>query len=589
VVAGLVASAALCSPVLCDDSVDEIFDALCARYIDEFPSLSPVSATLLGDHRFDSRLDQVSTEGRVEKARFVGRYLEELGRIDRGKLSRENQVDHAVLSHHLRADLWYLETLKEWAWNPLAYTALCGSAIYGLMAREFAPLPIRLASVTERLEQFPRLYGQIRATLQPARVPRVHAETAVAQNRGVLSILDNLVEPHLAAMPTDRRDRLEKALAIARDAVDKHQQWLESELLPKATGDFRLGAELYDQKLAIALHTPMTRARVRQRADDQLRLLHDQMYDISRGIYKKQHPDVEFPAEPSRAFKKAIIGACLELAYAERPDRDGIVETARRSLETTTRFVREKDLVTMPPDPIEVIVMPEFERGVSLAYCDSPGALDVGQKTFYAVAPPPKDWTVEQVDSQLREYNIRSVHTLTIHEAMPGHYLQLAHANRCENTLRAALSSGVFIEGWAVYSEWMMCEEGFLDKDPLMELIVLKWYLRDTTNAILDQALHVDGITEEEAMKLLVEEAFQEEREAAGKWTRARLTAAQLSTYFVGYLELVDLRRAVETALGDRFDLKAYHDRVLSFGSLSPQFVRALMLDHPIPSKTERK
>lgn len=589
VVAGLLAWAALSSPSLCDDSVDGKFDALCARYIDEFPSLSPVSATLLGDHRFDSRLDQVSAEARLEKARFVDRYLEELGQIDREKLSRENQVDHAILSHHLHADLWSLETLQEWAWNPLAYTALCGSAIYGLMAREFAPLPTRLASVTERLEEFPRLYGQIRATLQPPRVPRVHAETAVAQNRGVLSILANRVEPHLAALRADRRDRLERAIAIARDAVDEHQKWLESELLPTAHGNFRLGAKLYDQKLAIALHTPMTRAQVRKRADEQLRLLHERMYGISRGIYRTHYPFVEFPVDPSSAYKKAIIRACLELAYAERPDRDGIVETARRSLETTTRFVRENDLVTMPPDPVEVIVMPEFERGVSLAYCDSPGALDVGQKTFYAVAPPPRDWTAQQVDSQLREYNIRSMHTLTIHEAMPGHYLQLAHANRCENTLRAVLSSGVFIEGWAVYTEWMMCEEGFLDKDPLMELIVLKWYLRDTTNAILDQALHVDGITEEEAMKLLIEDAFQEEREAAGKWTRARLTAAQLSTYFVGYLELVDLRRAVETALGDAFDLKAYHDRALSFGSLSPQFVRALMLDLEIPVNAKQK
>jgi len=563
--------------------VDQRFDALCARYIDEFPSLSPVSATLLGDHHFDRLLNQIGPEARSARARFLKGYLEELGRIDPRTLSRENKVDYAVLSHHLRADLWSLETLEEWAWNPLVYTALCGSAIYGLMAREFAPLETRLASVAARLEQFPRLYEQIRATLEVQRVPPVHAETAVAQNRGVLSILDNRVEPHLASMPDAARRRLESALDRARDAVERHQQWLETELLPKASGDFRIGADLYDQKLAFSLHTPMTRAQVRQRADEQLRLLHERMYGIATGVYRKQYPYVEFPAEPSQAYKKAIIRACLELAYAERPDRDGIVECARRSLEKTTRFVREKGIVTLPTDPLEVIVMPEFERGVSLAYCDSPGALDAGQKTFYAVAPPPNEWTAEQVRSQLREYNIRSVHTLTMHEAMPGHFLQLAHANRCGNTLRAVLSSGVFIEGWAVYSEWMMCEEGFLDHDPLMELIVLKWYLRDTTNAILDQAVHVDGITKKEAMKLLVEEAFQEEREAAGKWTRARLTAAQLSTYFVGYLELVDLRREAEAAQGDAFDLGRYHDRVLSFGSLPPQFVRALMLDREIP------
>jgi uncharacterized protein (DUF885 family) len=438
--------------------------------------------------------------------------------------------------------------------------------------------------VAQRLEQFPRLYRQIRATLQLERVPRIHAETAIAQNRGILSVLANRVEPHLDALSSDERVRLENALATARDAVEKHQTWLEAELLPKASGDFRIGAELYDKKLAFSLQTPMTRAQVRRKADEQVRRLHDRMYGIAQGVYRQQYPYVEFPAEASEAYKKAIIRACLELAYAERPGRDGIVEAARRSLDMAARFVQDKDLVTVPDDPLEVIVMPEFERGVSLAYCDSPGALDVGLKTFYAVSPPPAHWTAEQVRSQLREYNERSMHTLTIHEAMPGHFLQLAHANRCKNTLRAVLSSGVFIEGWAVYTEWMLCEEGFLDRDPLMELIVLKWYLRDTTNAILDQAVHVDGITKEDAMRLLVEEAFQEEREAAGKWTRARLTSAQLSTYFVGYLEIVGLRREVEREWGEDFDLKTFHDRLLSYGSLSPQFVLALMLDREIPA-----
>ncbi len=194
-----------------------------------------------------------------------------------------------------------------------------------------------------------------------------------------------------------------------------------------------------------------------------------------------------------------------------------------------------------------------------------------------------EDWTPEQVRSFLREYNLRSLHNLTVHEAMPGHFLQRAHSNRYPGKLRAVLSSGVFIEGWAVYTEMMMVEQGFLDKDPLMRLIVLKWYLRDITNAMLDQAVHTEGMTRAEAMQLLVEDAFQEEREAAGKWTRARLTSAQLSTYFVGYLEHDDLRREVEEAWGDQFHLKKYHDKVLSFGSPPVQFVRALLLEREIP------
>jgi hypothetical protein len=465
----------------------------------------------------------------------------------------------------------------------LTYTSLSGGAIYGLMAREFAPLEKRLGHVADRLEQFPRLFGQIRATLVSERVPKIHAETAVKQNRGVLSILDNMVKPHLGDLPSDLRDRLKKAMATAEKVVDEHQEWLEKELLPNAKGDFRLGAELFDQKLAFTLKTPLSRSELRQRAEREKVRVRDEMYRVSMGVYKEKFPYTEFPDEPSEAYKQAIIRACLEMATLDAPDADKVVETAKMSLRVTTDFVREKDLITLPDDPVEIIIMPEFQRGVSVAYCDSPGPLDVGLATYYAVSPLPEDWSDEQIQSFLREYNVRSIHDLTMHEAMPGHFVQLAHSNRYPGRLRAVLESGVFIEGWAIYSERMMIDEGFLDGDPLMRLVNLKWYLRGIGNAIIDQAIHVDGMTREEAMKLMMEDTFQEEREAAGKWVRAQLTSAQLSTYFVGTQEVFDLRREVEKAWGDEFDLKKYHDKILSFGSPSTQYVRALVLDKAIP------
>jgi uncharacterized protein (DUF885 family) len=565
-----------------DGSADRQFQQIAARYVDEFPALSPVSATTLGDHRFDSQLDAVSAEARDRHGAFCRRYLEQLGEIDPARLSRANQVDYALLQHDLEGTLWRLDTLREWAWNPLLYTELSGGAIYGLMARDFAPRAKRLEHVADRLEQFPRLFAQIRATLDPAKVPKIHAETAVKQNRGVLSILENFVTPHLDELPEGPRKRLTQAMAMASAAVEEHQKWLASELLPNARGDFRLGAQRFDEKLAFTLKSPLTRAQVRERAEREMVRVRDEMYDISRQVYQEKYPYTEFPAEPTPAYKQAIIRAALELAYRDAPAADEIVKTAKESLALTTAFVRQKDLITLPPDPVEIIIMPEFQRGVSLAYCDSPGPLDLGLKTFYAVAPLPEDWTEQQVASFVREYNVRSIHDLTMHEAMPGHFVQLAHSNRYPGKLRAVLSSGVFIEGWAIYSERMMIDEGFLDNDPLMRLINLKWYLRGIGNAIIDQAIHTEGMTREEAMKLMMEDTFQEEREAAGKWVRAQLTSAQLSTYFVGTQELFDLRRDVERAWGKKFDLKTYHDKILSFGSPPTQYVRALVLDEEI-------
>lgn len=564
-------------------TANQRFESLAERYVDEFTALSPVSATLLGDHRFDDLLDDVSEASRGKELEFNRQYLAQLNQIDRAELSRANQVDYALLDHELRGQLWRLERLREWSWNPLRYTQLAGDSIYGLMARDFAPVGGRLKNVSARLEQLPRLLEQVRSTLNPGLVPHVHAETAVHQNRGVLSTLENMVKPHVAELSESDRLRLEKAIAGAEAAIGQHQTWLETELLRNAAGNFRIGPTFYDQKLGFTLHTPLSRQEVRERADAELKRVRDQMYGIAKRVYEGSYPFTRFPESPSEAYQQAIIRAALEVAYQEMPDADRIVEAARASLKMATDFVQEKSLVTIPPDPVEIIIMPEFRRGVSLAYCDSPGPLDVGQDTFYAVAPLPRDWTSVQVKSFLREYNTRSLHNLTIHEAMPGHFLQLAHSNRYQGKLRSVLTSGTFIEGWAVYTEQMMADEGFLDGDPLMKLIALKWYLRGIANALIDQAIHCENMSRDEAMRLMIEETFQEEREAAAKWVRAQLTSAQLATYFVGYLEHVDLRREVEQEWNERFQLKEYHDKVLSFGSPPVMFVRALMLEQAVP------
>ncbi len=564
-----------------ENSVDQAFSLIAKSYIDESPSLSPSGATSLGDHRFDQQLDDVSPAARQRQRDFCRKYLDQLKKIDRTRLSRDNQVDYRLLEHSLQGDLWALETLQDWAWNPINYTQLTGGAIYGLMAREFAPIEQRLTSVAARLEQYPRLFQQIRDTLEPSRVPPIHAETAIKQNRGVLSIIDNMVRPHLASLPDASRDRLVKAIAKTTEEVERHQKWLEGELLPKAKGDARLGPALYDQKLAFTLGTSLTRADIRERAEFEIRRVRSEMYAIARGL----QPDAQLPETPTPDQQQKAILASLEKAYAEIPPRDGVVPAARESLKIATDFVRKHDLVTIPPDPLDIIVMPEFQRGVSVAYCDSPGPLEVGQKTFYAVAPLPSDWSDAQCNSFLREYNIRSIHNLTVHEAIPGHFLQLAHANRSPNRLRALLSSGVFVEGWACYTEQMMSEEGFLDRDPLMRLVTLKWYLRVISNALLDQSFHVDGIRREEAMRLMMHDTFQEEREAAGKWIRAQVTSTQLSTYFVGYQEHRDLRNAAKMEWGKDFTLKRYHDGAISFGSPPVRFVKALLLNQPVPEK----
>jgi uncharacterized protein (DUF885 family) len=563
-------------------AADMAFDTISKRYLDEMLALTPVTASSLGEHRFDGLLDDVSAAGNAQLTSLARELLGRLRAVDRPTLSRANQVDAQLLSNQLEYQVWRAEDLQEWRWNPLVYTELVGNSVYTLMARDFAPLPQRLRNVAARLDELPRLLAQVRDVLDPARVPKVHAETAIKQNTGVLDLIDELVVPQLQALPEADQAQLRNAIARARTAVTQHQLWLEKRLLPAAQGDFRLGAARYDAKLRFALVSSSSRQQIRARADAELLDTRAQMYSIARIVLKGQADAPALPENPGPEEQQTGIAAALELAYAQRPPRDAVFETARNAVERARDFVRSADLVTLYDDPLDIIPMPQFQRGVALAYCDSPGPLDRGQKTFFAVSPIPTDWSVAQTDSFLREYNLRSIDNLTIHEAMPGHYVQLMHANRYDSPLRAVLSSGTFIEGWAVYTERLMSEQGFRGADPLMHLIQLKWYLRTIANAILDQAVHVDGISREEAMRLMMHDTFQEEREAAGKWVRAQLTATQLPTYFVGVQEHLALREEARKRWGKTFTLKRYHDAALSFGSPPVRYVRELLFDLPI-------
>jgi uncharacterized protein (DUF885 family) len=566
---------------------DQQFEALAARYLRELPEQSPANATSLGDHRFDARLDDVSAAGWQSRIVFDEIYLAALEPIDRTKLSRANQVDALLLAHSLEYDRWRLQTLESWRWDPLIYTRIAGGAVNDLLAREFAPLPERLANIGARLDEMPRFLAQVREALDPARVPKVHAETAARQNGGLISLLEGDLTKQAETLPVEAQEKLRASIAKARSALSQHQIWLEKRLTPEANGEFRLGAQLYDQKLALALFSPLSRQQIREQAETELAATHLAMYGIARAVLKdpklrKGRGAPPTPDNPSAEQMRRAIRAALELAYAERPSRDGVLDAARAALAEATDFVRERQLVTLPTEPLEIIEMPAINQGVALAYCDSPGPLDAGQKTFYAVSPIPAKWTRAQTDSFLREYNFRSIHDLTVHEAMPGHYLQLAHSNKYPSTLRRVLASGPFVEGWAVYAEKVMVDAGYMNGDPLMRLIQLKWYLRSIVNALLDQAVHVDGMSRDAAMKLMMESGFQEEREAAGKWTRAQLTSAQLPVYFVGAREHMALRAEAEQRLGAAFNLQEYHDRVLSFGSPPVRFVRQLLFDLPI-------
>src|SRR3954463_5068036 len=562
----------LCATTLFATPEDDRFQKLAKDYIEGLLQANPEYATSLGDHRFDDQLTDYSDEAvtkELARAKEVRQQLDQFS--DLTKLTGPNRVDVRLLKDNIDNEIFGIEELKEREWNPLLYNESLANSLYLLVARDFAPAEKRAASIRARLEKIPAVIAQAKANLKNP--PQVYTETAIDQTQGAISLIKEGLNETL-----DKAQKAKAELAPLQEktiaALNDYKTWLKNDLLPRSTGDFRIGADKFRKKLRFALSSDMSMEDLMKAARTDLEQTQKAIYETALPLYKKQFPNAD---EATLADRKKVTAAVLDKLAEQRPTDDTIVGYAKTVLKEATDFVKAKNLIKVPTTPVDIIVMPEFKRGPAIAYCDSPGPLEKNGKTFFAVAPTPADWTPERKTSFFREYNNYMVRDLTVHEAMPGHYLQLAHSNefKAPTMVRAIFQSGTFVEGWAVYTEQVMAEQGY--GGPEVKMQQLKMRLRAIANAILDQSIHAGNMSEQEAMTLMTRDAFQEEGEAVAKWKRARLTSAQLSTYFVGVTEHLDLRDRAKAKAGESFDLRQYHDTVLSFGSPPVKYVRELM------------
>jgi uncharacterized protein (DUF885 family) len=551
---------------------DADFQKIARDYVDGLLMSHPEFATELGEHRFDAEVTDYSPAMRERLLARAKQFREKLKEFsDISKLTGANQVDVRILKENVENEIFELEELKEADWNPLVYNQSLANGLYLLVARDFAPAEQRIPNLRKRMERIPKVIEQAQANLQHS--PRVHAETAIEQTQGAIGLVREGLAPLLEQAP-----QLKKEIAPLQEktakALEEYKKWLEKDLLPRSDGDFRLGADKFRKKLRFALSSGLSMEEIMKRAQADLQQTQTAIYETALPLYKKYFPKADKAALDD---KKKVTQAVLDKLSKERSDDNTIVGYCQKVVNEATDFVKSHDLVTVPDKPLDVIVMPEFKRGIAIAYCDPVGPLEKSGKTFFAVSPTPSSWSKERKESFFREYNNYMVRDLTVHEAMPGHYLQLAHANefKAPTLVRAVFWSGTFVEGWAVYTEQMMAEAGY--GGPEVKMQQLKMRLRAICNAILDQSIHAGNMSEQQAMDLMTKEAYQQEGEAVAKWKRARLTSSQLSTYFVGVSEHLDLREKAKAKAGASFNLKKYNDQVISYGSPPVKYVHELM------------
>ncbi len=550
--------------------VDELLDGYFAQY--------PVSATEIGNHDHDGEWPDLTDDGAAARLAFLRDAQARVEAVDVATLSRDEQIDRRILAETLAAALFYEETLREQTWSPISFVYLFGGGLFSLISREFAPLPVRMASLLLRLDALPDALDAAKALLLDGGdrpISHFHTQKAVDTMPGVAdlarttaSLADQLDDQ---ALVTDLRGAADTAIA----AVAAFTAWLRDDLLPTATGDFRLGPDLYEQKFEHALKSNFTPAELETRATAAFAEARAEMVRLARELWPAWKGDEPLPTDDN-----ATVRGVLDAIAADHPKADELLDFCRAENGRIDEFIQRVDLIGLTDEPMEIIWTPEFLRAFGGAMLIPPGPLDRGLSSFFAITPMPDDWTEEQRESNLREDNARMLRLLTIHEAVPGHYLQLAYANRCPSVVRAIFGSGVFAEGWAVYVTQVMMDVGYGADDPALMLVHWKFYLRSITNTLMDLRIHTGDMQRDEAMRLMVDDGFQEEAEAANKWDRARLSSTQLCEYFLGALEMSKLEREARgraAAAGEEFVYRPFLESVLAHGSPSMPVIRDIL------------
>lgn len=543
-------------------------------YLEDVFRMRPCDATMLGDHRFDHLTDDISASARQEWVERDRRQLERLSdEIPFEDLTRNGQIDFEIFRDDLRRRIWLAENTQPFEEDPRTYGRYITDAVYSLLTQSTLPKETNISNAIARIQEIPRIVRVAQQTLRD--MPPSILETAILQNRGAIAFYETGI--FSLAGSTPQRESLRSATETAVAALREHQSFLEDSRRFRAGGEWRLGKQRFAEKLKLVLNAGATADEVLADAEAEFVRVQQEMYVVARQLWSAYFPDTPLPPDDPDG-RRATIARVSAAVGKEHGTPEELIADARASVERITAFIRERDILRLPePDRCRIVEMPEFRRGNSLAYLESALPLDPAGSSSYAISPPPAAWDDDRVRSFLEEYNRHMLQMLTIHEAYPGHYVQLEYSNRCPSLIRRVLQSGVFIEGWAVYTEQMMLDQGYGDRSLPLRLNQLKYYLRAVANAILDHRMHCSDMSDDEAYAFLTDEAYQSDGEARLKIVRSKQSSTQLSTYFVGRMAHYRLRQDVQREQGDQFDLGRYHEAVLDHGSVPVNYLPELV------------
>jgi hypothetical protein len=550
-------------------TVNDRFDTYKEGFVIGLWKLNPDWAASQGYHKLDSVLvisDSISIKKQLD---FSHAQLDSLQHYSIEGLSDNNIIDYYIIKNQLQGSIFRIDKLKSYQWNPSEYN-VCG-AFAEILNGKYDTAEVRLHNFNSKMNAISAYYEAAKSNIKNPTLE--HTALAITQNLGGLSVFEKDLPIALAKskLPESEKKVIKDKAKVAISAIRTYANWLK-DLDNPTPRSFRIGEDLYKEKFNLDIQSSYKADTVFKKAVDHKKELHKKMFVLADKLWPKYMKSESKPID-SLSLIKTVIDK-ISLQHTTPKNFQSAIE---KQIPELAEFVKAKDLLYIDPSkPLVVRREPDYMAGVAGASISAPGPYDKNANTYYNVGSM-SGWSAEKSESYLREYNDYILQILNIHEAIPGHYTQLVYSNQSPSIIKSILGNGAMIEGWAVYAELMMLENGYKNSDE-MWLMYYKWNLRTTCNTILDYGVHVKNMSKEEVMKLLVTEAFQQQAEAEGKWTRVTLSQVQLCSYFAGYIEIYDLREMLKKEQGANFKLKQFHEKFLSYGSAPVKFIKELML-----------
>jgi uncharacterized protein (DUF885 family) len=568
------------------------FAGLKQEYLDGLFLAKPHLATFMGDHRFDDRFADLSTRGIALRERVLEQQKLRLNGMNRNLFARDDEVDAQILSDAIDLELLYIREIKDWEWDPRLNDSfpyydpreMVAGRISDIIHGDFAPVEDRLKSLAKLLKNLPGFL--VEAQQQLRNPPRVYTEQAIQDNEGRIELfqsdLNEFIHKSADASEAVRLDA-ERSRVLAVQALEKYQNFLKLQLLPRSSGDWRLGRERYHKKFPLALQTDWSPESVIPKAEESFKQSQSELSSLAVELYKELFPrkPLPKPADSPQSQAKIIRMVRDELAK-DHPKAEDLVEAHRRNLDEFREFIKQQNLLELPPkETLLVQEMPQFKRGVAAAEYLAPGVLESAAqwRATYYVDPINPTWDAARIESYLKGNNNYEIQLTAMHEAYPGHHTQYYYSRKNPNALRAVLWNAPFVEGWAVYCEDLMTRLGFGGKNNLRyQFFARRGDMIVATNILIDIKLHCGEMTEEEAVRFMVEEGFQEQAQAEKKLVRAKLDSTQLAQYFLGYEEIMELEKDYRKLKQQAFSQREFDEALIGHGPIAVKYLRNFLL-----------